>query len=154
MLPKTHIIVGFIVSIILWLSSPNITWFYALIIFLASFLIDFDHYLYYVYKQKDHNLRKAYYWFIKQGKIFKQLSPSKQMEYKRALMLFHGIECWIILALLIFVHKIFLFVLIGIGIHMILDFIDLHKSKQPLHIKTSQIYVHLTNKKKKFPIRA
>lgn len=150
MLPKTHIIIGFLASLVLLALIPKITILGATLIFLSSFLIDVDHYMYYVLKQKDHNLKKAYYWFIQTGVAFKKLSISNQKKFKRSIMIFHGIEFWIILILLIiFVHKIFLFILIGISIHMTLDFIDLLKNNQPLHLKTSQIYTHITNKKKK-----
>ena len=149
MLPKTHILVGFIVSLSLFMLLPQIGLLGALIIFLSSFLIDFDHYLYYVLKQKDHSLRRAYYWFIDQGRYFKKLSRIEQDKYKRVIMIFHGVECWVILLLLlIFVNKVFLFILVGIAIHMILDFMDLIKRNQPLHIKTSQIYTHIKNKKR------
>jgi hypothetical protein len=149
MLPKTHIIIGFLVSLVLLVLIPKITIIGATIIFLSSFLIDIDHYMYYVLKQKDHNLKKAYYWFIQTGIDFKKLSKDSQAKYKRAIMIFHGMEFWLILILLIiFVNKVFLFVLIGISIHMTLDFMDLLKNNQPLHIKTSQVYTHLTNKKK------
>lgn len=77
-----------------------------------------------------------------------QLSPEDKKGYKRTIMIFHGIECWITIALLIFVHKIFLFVLLGIIVHITLDFIDLYKTQQPIYIKTSQIYVHFKNKDK------
>jgi hypothetical protein len=149
MLPKTHMTWGFLISLVLFLIFPEITLLGAIIIFLASFLIDFDHYLYYLYKQKNFSLKNAYVWFIEKSIHFKKLTKSEQEKYKRAIMIFHGIEFWVILTLLIlFIHKLFLYVLIGIVIHMILDYLDLYKNDQPLYIKTSQIYTHIKNRKK------
>jgi hypothetical protein len=134
---------------VLFLIFPEITLLGAIIIFLASVLIDVDHYLYYLCKQKSPNLKKAYSWFVEKGAYFKKLTRSEQDKYKRAIFLFHGIEFWVILILLIlFINKIFLYVLVGIAIHMILDYIGLYVSDQPLYIKTSQIYTHIKNRKK------
>lgn len=148
MLPKTHIITGFIASLILWAFIPQVTIFYALIIFLASFLIDFDHYLFYVFKQKDYNLKRAFWWFIEKGKFYNKLSLEKREEYRRVIMIFHGIECWIILLLAITLHEIFLFILVGIAIHMTLDFIDIYRQGEPFYQKISQVLVHVRNNKK------
>jgi hypothetical protein len=146
MLPKTHIIYGLFASLILFLVFPQITLFYTLIIFLSSVLIDFDHYLYYAIRFKDWSLKNAYNWFLKNRDAMLKIKPEARRNYRSAIMVFHGIEFWIVLGLLIFVHKIFLFVLIGIAIHMILDFIEILSSKKPIHIKTSQVYTHIRNK--------
>jgi hypothetical protein len=149
MLVKYHILTGFVISLLIWFLFPQIGWFYTLIIFLASFLIDFDHYLWYALKKKDWNLVNAVNFFYKQRDFFLKMKISEREKYKNIIMIFHGIECWILLVLLILVHKVFLFVLIGMGIHMILDFIDLYNHNLPFHIKTSQIYTHQRNKNKK-----
>jgi hypothetical protein len=149
MLPKTHIIIGFLISLIIFLIFPEINWLNALIIFVASVLIDFDHYLYYIFKKKDHKLKNAYNWFFQRAVILKNLSLKEREKYEEAVIIFHGVECWIILLLLIFVNKIFFFIFLGVAIHMVLDFIDLYLTKNPFHIKTSQIYVHVKNKKTK-----
>ena len=148
MLPKSHIIIGFVLTLIIFLIFPSLTIFGAIIIFLSSFLIDFDHYLYFVINKKSFNLKKAYVWFVQKSAAFKKLNKEEQEKYKRGIIIFHGVECWVLLILLIiFFNKFFLFVLIGIAIHMVLDFIDLYQNKQPLYVKTSQIYTHIKNKK-------
>jgi hypothetical protein len=149
MLPKTHIISGLVASLILFLVFPQVTLFYALIILLSSFLIDFDHYLYYAIKFHDWNLSRAYQWFVGRSKLWRAMTQKQRSRYQRAIMIFHGVECWVLLGLLIFVHKIFLFVLIGIAIHMILDFADLFIYNEPFHHKTSIIYTHKRNKNKR-----
>jgi hypothetical protein len=146
MLPKTHIILGLIASLGILAIFPEIGFFYALIIFLSSFLIDFDHYLYYLLVKKDFSLKNAFSWFIEKRNFVMSLPLNQRLKYKKIIMIFHGLECWILLALLIFVHKIFLFILIGIGIHMIFDLIELYRTKFPLYYKLSQLYVYFRNK--------
>lgn len=146
MLVKYHIVIGLIVSILIFLLFPQVGWFYALIIFLSSFLIDFDHYLWFIYKKRDINPLRAVKFFYEKRDFFLKLKQEDRDKYKNIIMIFHGIECWILLALLILVHKIFLFVLIGIGIHMTLDFIEIHNHKRKFHIKFSQVYTHIKNK--------
>ena len=41
-----------------------------------------------------------------------------------------------------------MFVLVGISIHMILDYIDLYNKREPFYKKTSQIVVYIKNKNK------
>ncbi len=152
MLVKYHIFFGFILSLLIFLLFPQIGWFYAVIIFLSSFLIDFDHYLWYVYKKKDWSLYHAIRFFHEKRALFLKMKLKERTKYKHVIMIFHGIECWTLLVLLIFVHKIFLFVLIGIGIHMILDFMDLYLNSRDFYIKISAIYTYYKNKKKELSL--
>ena len=149
MLPKIHIIIGAGLSIILYLIFPQINLLAALIIFLSSVLIDVDHYFWYIWKTKDWSLRRAHKWFIKKQKVLSAISLSKRGEYIFDILIFHGVECGAILFLLIFVNKLFLFVLIGFFIHIILDLIDFYYRKITLIYKISQIYVYCRNKNKK-----
>ncbi|MFH1452222.1 MAG: hypothetical protein ABIF88_03560 [archaeon] len=148
MYPSTHLIIGTIVSLVIWIVFPNLIWWQAFIILISSIIIDVDHYLWYVLKKKDWSLKKSYQWHAKKGEMLHKLSEKERNEYKHLIMIFHGFEFWLILILLIFVNKIFLFVLIGIGIHMILDYIDLYRWKVPFYSKTSQIAVIVKNKNK------
>ena len=150
MLPKSHIILGAISTLALrLLLFAKINFFYAIIIFLSTFLIDFDHYLYYAAKKKDLSLKRAYAWFVKHRDQIRSLKPSEREKYKRGIFIFHGIECIALLALLTYIHPLFAFVLIGVIIHMLFDFIDLYTSKEPMYIKVSQIYVYMRNRGKK-----
>jgi len=148
MLPKYHILIGAIVSFILWFISPNFfTPVNSLIIFLSSVFIDVDHYLYYVYKKKDWSLKRAYRWFVDGRKIWFNLSKKERKNYKIAIMIFHGVELWIFLLMMIKIHIIFFFIFIGVVTHMALDFIELYNIEKPLYSKTSQIYLYFKNKK-------
>lgn len=58
MLPKWHILFGFLFAyIIYWFTSINV--FEATLIFLSSVLIDFDHYVFIVNRKKIFNLKKG-----------------------------------------------------------------------------------------------
>ncbi len=114
MLPKTHIIFGAVFSALIFFLF-KITFFEASLIFLASFLIDFDHYLWYVGKNKDFSLKKAFRIFTDELR-----HPNKPL-----MMIFHTLEFLILVFALSYFWKGFLFILIGMLFHSFLDIIDL-----------------------------
>lgn len=145
MLPKIHIILGAIFSILFYFIF-QISLFHASLIFFSSFLIDFDHYLYYIIAKKDLSLKNSYKWFVEKRRKILQKPFEERKKYKHPVLIFHGIEFWIVILLLGFIYHVFLFILIGIGIHMILDFVDLISIKEPFYSKLSQIIVIIKNK--------
>jgi len=149
MYPSTHTIVGAIVSLLIWALFPSLAWWQIFIIFASSILIDVDHYLWYAIKKHDWNLRRAYNWHVEKSILFKKMSEKERSKYRHQIMILHGIEFWILLILLIFLDEVFLFVLIGIAIHMILDYIDMYRWNVPFYSKISQVYTHVMNKRKK-----
>jgi hypothetical protein len=120
-----------------------------LIIFLSSFLIDVDHYLIFIFNQNSLSLKKAHKSFLNRRRKWIKLSNQEKEKYKRHILIFHGIEFIIILLILSFYIPIFKFILIGILIHLTLDYIDIFYFKDKLYSKVSQFYVILTNKRKK-----
>lgn len=148
MLPKNHLIVGIIFSILFYLIF-HITLFDLFLIFFASVLIDFDHYIWYVYRKKSPNLKKAYLWFKEKRKIWFKFPEKEREKYKRAYLIFHSIEFWIILSMLSFVNKIFVFILIGVLFHMIFDFIEIIYFKEKYYSKLSLIWIYIKNNKNK-----
>src|SRR3989344_6122570 len=127
MLPKYHILLGFLFSLILFIFFPFIGLLGFLIIFFSSFLIDVDHYLYYVFKNKIFSIKKAYNYFFKQRKklIAKSLKERRTKIANPLMHLFHGIEVLLILFLLgFFINKIFLFIFIGFNFHLFLDIVE------------------------------
>lgn len=150
MYPKQHIIFGFIFSFILFLISPEqIGIFGASIIFFSSFLIDVDHYIYYLIKNKSFSLLKAFNYFSDARKKYMKLSFEKRREYYSGWCFFHGLE-WIILFIIlgVFVFKYFLFVAIGFAFHLCLDWIE-EFSKCPRKDKFFVIYDFFKFKKLK-----
>ena len=125
MLPKKHILYGLIFSIVISFLF-NLTLLEVGLIFLASFLLDFDHYLYSVFREKTFSLKKAYLGFIKKGKKFRRLAKQERRNYVSGFYLFHGLETLVVLGLLgFFVSDYFYFILTGVAFHLILDYLHL-----------------------------
>jgi hypothetical protein len=122
MYPRYHIIFGFILSIVLFLVFPAINLIGAGIIFLSSFLIDADHYIYCLFKKRDLNFSHALKHFIDARKKISRMPKSKRKDYYSGFCFLHGIEILIIFLLLgISLSRYFLFVFIGFALHIVLD---------------------------------
>lgn len=150
MLPKYHIILGFIFSLILYLIFPNMALIGAGIIFLSSFLIDMDHYIYYAIKKGNINPLKSIKYFMTKRKKLSNMNIEKRKEFYSGFCFLHGIEILTILFLLgIFVSKFFLLIFIGFTFHIFLDLLEeIHKN---LRLdKISMIYDWFKFKKLKF----
>lgn len=137
MLPKAHILLGGIFSIISYLLFP-ITAFQASLVFLSSVLIDVDHYIWYVQRKKDDSLKKAYIFF----KALKKLKKRK-----RIMMAFHTIEFLIFVAVLSYFFPFFLFILSGMLFHSILDAIDMNRNNE-LNLREFSLVRYLVLKHK------
>ncbi|GBE20391.1 hypothetical protein BMS3Abin17_01132 [archaeon BMS3Abin17] len=150
MYPKIHIIYGAIFSLLLLVIYPPIGLIGFSLIFLSSFLIDTDHYLYYVFRKKDWNLKHAYSWFVKGDKMMKALKQNKRINFYTGFYFFHGLETFFLLILLsVFVSKYFFLMLIGVSFHLILDMVDEIKRKKGRIDKISIIYDYFRFKKLK-----
>jgi hypothetical protein len=126
MYPKYHALFGFIFSLILFLLFPNTFGvFEAGIIFFSSFLIDVDHYIYYLFKYKSFNLKKAFNYFSNARTKLLKLPFEKRKYYYSGWCFFHGIE-WLILFLFLglFFSKYFFFLFLGFLLHLCLDWIE------------------------------
>ncbi len=125
MLPKFHIVTGLIFSIILYLLFPSLNLGELIAVFLASFLIDFDHYIYYVIKKRNFSIKRAYNWFKEKGKKFSNIPGKERKKYILTLSFFHGLE-WVILFFILgkLFYSIFYFVAIGMLFHLIFDWIN------------------------------
>jgi len=133
---RTHVMVGLVVSILLLFFHKEIGLFYVTILFLSSVLIDVDHYIFYAYITGDWSLKRAYYAFV-------NLEESNN---KKQLLLFHGVECWIVLLMLTCLHSLFIYVCIGVALHIILDLLFMFDKGMSLFPKLSQIFVYLDTK--------
>ncbi len=132
MLPKNHIILGLFFSLIVFLIFPELGLGGFFIIWLSSFLIDVDHYLFYVWLKKDFHPLRAYNWFMKKHKTFHSLSKNDKIQKSKNTYIpciFHGIEAIIVLIILYlfmpFYNEIFLYILIGFLFHEFLDFVHI-----------------------------
>jgi len=149
MRPLVHLLSGLVLALLLFFFLPFVGVLGAVIIFLSSFLIDLDYLLYYFYKKKSWSLIKTYKYARAKGKSYKKLSRDKRKKYFRALRIFHGIETLIILFFLgYFVSYLFYYVLIGVLLHLVMDWIAEAKSKVR-HDKFSAILSYFRFKKLK-----
>ena len=149
MLPKFHILIGFVfsylISIIFNLTFPEFA-----IIFLSSWLfIDLDHCLEYVWTTRNFSPIKFWNYSIENGKKRRALKKEEKRKYKQSILIFHGVEFLILLIILSFFNKIFLFVFLGFTIHLVLDYIDLNLRQEIIYNKISLIYTLISNKNKK-----
>ena len=149
MYPKWHILYGAIFSVLVLLIFPSVGLLSTAIILLSSVLIDVDHYIFYVHRYKDKSLKHAYKWFSERGKTLRRLDLEKREKFEQTLLIFHGIECWIIIAAMMLLSRLFFFVLIGFLFHVILDLVDLYLNNDPVYHKLSQIYTYKRNKNKR-----
>ncbi len=148
MLPQTHILLGFLFSVIV-LAVFDVSLISAFLIFLSSFLIDLDHYAYGVYKKKTLNFRKICSFFIEHRVQWRKLSLAEKKKSKFPILVFHGFELFLVILLLSFWFHFFIFIFLGCLFHMFLDYIDIFLNKDPLYVKLSPVYVYLNNKNKK-----
>lgn len=133
MLPSEHILYGFIAALIIFILFPPIGSTGLLIIVLASILVDADHYVNYIIKKKDWNFSRAVDYYLKIDII--ERSSRKQQE---PLMFLHTFEFLILLIILAFFNEFFIYVSIGIAIHIALDFVHLKKN-DILHTRTHSV---------------
>ena len=152
MLPRYHIIIGLIISSSIVLLF-NISLISGIIIFLSSFLIDIDHYFYYIYKKKNLSIKKSYQWFVKRTIKCKKIPKKQRKNYKSPVLIFHGIEFWLFIFILSLFYHFFFYIFIGIIIHMFVDISYIIYQRYPCTSKISQINTYLKNKNKKQLIR-
>lgn len=153
MLPKEHIIGGIIFSSIVLFLFPQIGLLGFFIIFLSSFAIDIDHYLYFVYRTKKLSIKKSISWYFINKDLFDKMSDKEKDQIFTGLCFLHGIEAMIILAILSFIFptysSIFIYILLGFLFHQILDAIHLYIIKYRFDKVISFIYSVQVNKKRK-----
>ena len=147
MLPRWHILIGGIISFFIWIIFPEIGN-YIWIVFLSSFLIDIDHYFVYAIMKKDVNPIHSIRYYFRRRKFFKSIPKKEWKKYKAHYLIFQTLELWIVFGLLGFLHPIFWFILLGIGIHMVLDYIALVYEKIFMWSKISLIVNYFVNQKK------
>ena len=138
---KTHITVGVIVSILFLIFYSDISLFYISIFFLSTILIDVDHYFFYVYMTGEWNLKKSYNAFLNLP------NPKDYKNTNKQILIFHGVESCMVLLILACLHPLFIYVCLGVALHMFLDLILIYDKGCPLYIKLSQILVFLDNKR-------
>jgi len=124
MLPRWHIFLGAAFTLAFAAILPDTHWIYLTLIFLSSFLIDFDHYMAGARKSKTFNLTKVLRYhdlMLLQEKRENERGIRRRGDFH----IFHTLEFHIIVALLGFVWVGFWYILIGMVFHSLLDIISL-----------------------------
>lgn len=126
MLPRWHIFLGLIFVLIIGYLSPSIGLINLAIIFLASVLIDIDHYLVACTKTKKTSLFHAFNYHKDMAK--KEIKEHKKGLRKRGdFHIFHTIEFHILIALLGIIWIPFFYIFIGLFFHSTMDLVYLLK---------------------------
>lgn len=113
MKPWVHFLSSLILAVILY---PAFEW-KVMVIFISGFLIDIDHYLWYIYKYKKFNLFACHRYYTTDAKKngFKNLEG--------ILLVFHTIEFTLASIFLSFYNDFVLLFTIGLLTHYLLDLI-------------------------------
>jgi len=129
MFPRWHILLGLIFSLLWKIIFPNTELIYIVIIFLASVLVDFDHYLTGVRATGRFELSRIFEYY-KKRQIFLESKRLKGIKQKDYLQIFHTVEFHLgVLLLGIFVWSVFLYIFAGMMFHSVVDFIDLYRKE-------------------------
>jgi hypothetical protein len=73
----------------------------------------------------------------------------ERRKYKCGILIFHGIESWIVLVILSIYSDFFLYIFIGVMFHIFLDLSAFVYYREPLMVKISQTYNFIRNKDKR-----
>ena len=134
MLPKNHIILTILFSIVLFIF--NIPIFYIFLFFLAAVFIDVDHYMFYTKRKKDFSLSRAYYWH-----------KNLPQHHLPTMHVFHTLEFLLIVGILSLFSKVILFIFLGFIYHSLLDILEMIYHKQLDTREFSLIRYLVSNKK-------
>jgi len=148
MMPKWHVLYGFLLSYIL-VYFFNFSVLSGLIIFLASVFIDLDHVLLYCLDTHNLNPKKFWEYSLRRGNHFKSMSKAERDSYKKPHFIFHGIEFFAFCIILSFFFGISVLLLIGFSLHLFLDLFALAYEREHLSVKVSQLWLWQRNKNKK-----
>ena len=147
MWPRTHILLGLIFSFLIWIVFPTIVWYDILLIFLSSFLIDFDHYMAYVNKTGNWSLFKSLKYHDK-VQIIEAQELKKGIKRRGDFHIFHTFEFHLAILAIGLIFAPFLFIFIGMTFHSVMDIISL-KKRRLLHRRefflTNWIKTHCKN---------
>ncbi|MBI5804063.1 hypothetical protein HY450_02365 [Candidatus Pacearchaeota archaeon] len=120
MFPRWHIILGLAFTLVIFYFSPGISLLFLSLLFLSSFLIDFDHYVASGLKTGKWSLKSSFeYHRIKGIEEMKEIA--RGIKKKSDFHLFHTIEFHIIVGLLSFFWIGFFYIFIGMVFHSLLD---------------------------------
>lgn len=116
MRPWVHFLVSVILAIVFY---PLFNW-RVLFVFSGGFLVDIDHYLWYILKYKKFNVIECYRFFAIEAE------ENKYKDVIGSLLIFHTIEFLLLMLMLSFYIDLALIFTIGLLAHYLLDLIFLY----------------------------
>lgn len=146
MMPKWHLLYGAIFAALLYLIT-DYTLIATLTVFLASVFIDLDKAVLFTLKQK--SLNPVSFWEHGKAQRKKWVKIKNKNKLKHPLRFLHGVEAFLVLILLSFLHQVFFWIFLGFFLHILLDTIDYLRHEEDAFTKLSLIYTIVTNKNKK-----
>src|SRR3989338_5268779 len=120
MLPRYHILLGALLTFFIWYFAPGLSWKYLSLIFAASVLIDFDHYVNAAMKTKKLSLGSAFNYHKSLG-VLQAVEKSRGIRKNGDFHLFHTIEFHVVIALLGIFSMSFFYIFVGMAYHSLLD---------------------------------
>ena len=124
MLPRWHFFFGLLLTIGLYAYNPDISILHLSLIFLASWLIDIDHYCCAVHRTGSWRLRDAYSYHDTLGKQIAR-NHQKGIRKKYDFHLFHTLEFHALIALISIWWTPAFYIFIGMAFHSLLDLFTL-----------------------------
>lgn len=144
MYPRWHILLGAVFTLILYFLVPGITWYSLALVFLSSFLIDFDHYVSAVMATGNINPINAVKHHYERGR--KMLVDHRKGIRKRGYFHpFHTLEFHALIFIIGIFFSPFVYIFIGMAFHTLLDFVEL-SSKDMVYHKEFFFFNWLKNK--------
>ena len=125
MLPRWHILLGIILTALIWIFNPNINIIYPVLLFLSSVLIDFDHYAASCSKSKKIISLKESFKYHEDQKKRMLVEKSRGIRKKADFHIFHTIEFQAIIGLFGFFWVGFFYIFLGMVFHSLSDLIYL-----------------------------
>lgn len=125
MLPRSHIILGAVFTFLIWIIDKNTPWYFLMVVFLSSFLIDFDHYLASIIKSKKFLSLKESLEYHRLKGIQQVKDKQKGKRKKGDFHFFHTIEFHALIGILGIFFPFFMYVFIGMIFHSFIDFTTL-----------------------------
>jgi hypothetical protein len=130
----------FIASLILAAAVFPFLGYESAYIFIGGFLMDIDHYFWFIFKKRDLNIIRCYYFFKK------DTSRTDFMMHRNSLLIFHTVEAPLILAYISLNNKFFFIVLLGLILHLIMDGIARKKMSNKLILTEPSALLYIFRK--------
>ena len=126
-------IIHFLSSLVLVIILYPFYGLMSLVVFIGGFFIDIDHYFYYVFEKRIFHPLRCYQELTREAVLHKKQfqAITKRPLYMKwdRLHIFHVWEFWLLILFLSFFHSFFFLVLLGMILHLGLDFIDLFSDR-------------------------